>query len=39
MRNVIGDVARKKGLLLVIDRTNLIYGGTDITSDVANGLK
>jgi outer membrane protein len=39
MRKVIEDVARKKGLLLVIDRTNLIYGGTDITNDVSNGLK
>jgi outer membrane protein len=39
MRKIIEDVARKKGLLLVIDRTNLIYGGTDITTDVANGLK
>jgi outer membrane protein len=39
MRKVIEDVARKKGLLLVIDRTNLVYGGTDITSDVATGLK
>ena len=39
MRTVIADVARKKGLLLVIDRSNLIYGGTDITSDVASGLK
>jgi Skp family chaperone for outer membrane proteins len=39
MRNVIAEVAKKKGLLLVIDRSNLVYGGTDITSDVANGLK
>jgi Skp family chaperone for outer membrane proteins len=38
-RNAIADVAKKKGLLLVIDRTNLIYGGTDITSDVTNELK
>lgn len=38
-RDVIADVARKKGLLLVIDRSNLIYGGTDITSDVTSALK
>ncbi len=38
-RSVIADVAKKKGLLLVIDRSNLIYGGTDITTDVENQLK
>jgi len=38
-RAAIADVARKRGLLLVIDRSNLIYGGTDITSDVTSALK
>jgi outer membrane protein len=38
-RSVIGDVAKKKGLLLVIDRNNIIYGGQDITSDVTAALK
>ncbi len=38
-RDTIADVAKKKGLLLVIDRSNLIYGGTDITSDVTSALK
>jgi Skp family chaperone for outer membrane proteins len=38
-RDVIADVAKKRGLLLVIDRSNLIYGGTDITSDVTSALK
>ena len=38
-RNVIADVAKKRNLLLVIDRSNLIYGGTDITSDVTSALK
>jgi Skp family chaperone for outer membrane proteins len=38
-RNAISDVAKKRGLLLVIDRSNLIYGGTDITSDVTSALK
>jgi outer membrane protein len=38
-RGVIGDVAKKKGLLLVIDRGNIIYGGQDITSDVTAAFK
>ena len=38
-RNVIGDVAKKKGLTLVIDRGNIIFGGQDITSDVTAALK
>ena len=33
------DVAHKRGLVLVIDRTNVIYGGTDITADVTSALK
>jgi outer membrane protein len=32
------DVARKKNLLLVLDRADVIYGGTDITTDVQNEL-
>ena len=32
------DVARKKSLLLVVDRADIIYGGTDITADVQNEL-
>lgn len=38
-RDVIAGIAKKRGLLLVIDRADLIYGGTDITSDVAAALK
>lgn len=38
-KSVVADVARKKNLILVIDRGDLIYGGTDITSDVQNALK
>ena len=38
-RDAIASVAKKRGLLLVIDRNNLIYGGTDITSDVTSALK
>ena len=32
------DVARKKNLLLVFDKADVIYGGTDITTDVQNAL-
>jgi outer membrane protein len=35
-RAATSDVARKKSLLLVIDKADVIYGGTDITSDVQN---
>ncbi|GAC1403437.1 MAG: hypothetical protein NVSMB64_05210 [Candidatus Velthaea sp.] len=38
-RDAISGVAKKKGLMLVIDRTNIIYGGQDITSDVTAALK
>jgi outer membrane protein len=38
-RAVIATVARKHGLVLVIDKGNLIYGGTDITSEVTSALK
>jgi outer membrane protein len=32
------DVAGKKKLILVVDRADVIYGGTDITADVQNDL-
>jgi outer membrane protein len=38
-RDAIAGVARKRGLILVIDKSNLVYGGTDITSDVTSALK
>ncbi len=38
-RSVIADIAKKKGLVLVIDRGNIIYGGQDITSDVTAAFK
>jgi outer membrane protein len=38
-RDAITDVARKRGLVLVVDRGDIIYGGTDITADVTNALK
>lgn len=37
-RAATADVARKKNLLLVVDRADIIYGGTDITTDVQNAL-
>ena len=38
-KSIIADVAKKKNLVLVIDRGDLIYGGTDITPDVQNAFK
>jgi outer membrane protein len=38
-KNAMADVARKRNLVLVVDRTNVIYGGTDITADVTAELK
>ncbi len=38
-RAAIQSVAQKRNLVLVVDRSNLIYGGTDITSDVSAALK
>lgn len=33
------SVAQKRGLILVVDRGSVIYGGTDITADVISQLK
>ena len=38
-RDAMTSVAQKRGLILVIDRGNVIYGGTDITADVTSALK
>ncbi len=38
-RSAMGKVAQQKHLILVLDRADVIYGGTDITSDVQNALK
>ncbi len=35
---VTAQVAQRKGLLLVIDHADILYGGTDITTDVQNAL-
>jgi outer membrane protein len=37
-KNATASVASSKKLLLVIDRADVIYGGTDITADVQNDL-
>jgi outer membrane protein len=37
-RAATADVARKKSLLLVLDKADVISGGTDITADVQNEL-
>jgi outer membrane protein len=37
-RSATADVARRKSLLLVVDKADVIYGGTDITADVQNAL-
>ncbi|HEY9085287.1 MAG TPA: OmpH family outer membrane protein [Candidatus Tyrphobacter sp.] len=38
VQDVTGQVARRKGLLLVIDHADILYGGADITTDVQNAL-
>lgn len=38
-KTVTADIAKKKNLVLVIDRGDVIFGGTDITQDVQNALK
>lgn len=37
--NVISAVAKKRGLLLVVDQASRVYGGTDVTPDVVSALK
>ena len=38
VQDVTGQVARRKGLILIIDHADILYGGTDITTDVQNAL-
>ncbi len=38
-RDAISQVAKSRGLILVVDNGNIIFGGTDITSDVTAKLK
>jgi outer membrane protein len=38
-RNAIAEVAKAKGLILVVDKGNIVFGGLDITKDVTDKLK
>jgi outer membrane protein len=38
-RGAIGEVAKAKGLILVVDKGNIVFGGVDITKDVTDKLK
>ncbi|HEV3088916.1 MAG TPA: OmpH family outer membrane protein [Candidatus Elarobacter sp.] len=38
-RAAISEVAKKKGLILVVDKGNIVFGGTDITKDTTDKLK
>lgn len=38
-KSAMSNAAAQKHLILVVDRSDIIYGGTDITSDVQNALK
>jgi len=38
-RSVIADVAKTRGLVLVVDKGNVVFGGTDVTKDVTDKLK
>ncbi len=38
-RAAIGDIAKAKGLILVVDKGNIVFGGVDITKDVTDKLK
>ena len=37
-KSATANVARKKNLVLIVDRADVIYGGTDITTDVQTAL-
>jgi outer membrane protein len=37
-KSATADVAKKKNLILVVDRADVLYGGTDITTDVQSEL-
>ena len=37
-KNATAAVAGRKNLILVVDRADIVYGGTDITTDVQNEL-
>lgn len=37
-QQVTAQIAQRRGLLLIIDHADILYGGTDITTDVQNAL-
>ncbi|NNM92142.1 MAG: OmpH family outer membrane protein, partial [Candidatus Eremiobacteraeota bacterium] len=38
VRAITATIAEKKNLLVVVDKGDIVFGGTDITQDVRNGL-
>lgn len=38
-RSIMAQIAQQKHLILVLDRSDVIFGGTDITTDVQNAIK
>lgn len=38
-KSAMSDIAKAKGLILVVDKGNIIFGGSDITKDVTDKLK
>ena len=39
INDTIKKIADKKGLKVVVDKSTVIYGGTDITDEVAKALQ
>ena len=39
INDTIKKVAEKKGLKVVVDKSTVVYGGTDITDEVAKALQ
>ena len=39
INDTIKKIAEKKGLKVVVDKSTVIYGGTDITDEVAKALQ
>jgi Skp family chaperone for outer membrane proteins len=39
INEVIKKIAEKKGLKVVVDKSTVVYGGTDITDEVAKALQ
>ena len=38
-KSAMSDIAKAKGLILVVDKGNIVFGGADITKDVTDKLK